>query len=361
MFAARPFDSPPEADSAQGDKKERAVEMIRRRRRGWDRFCSADQEPRPDSVPFAVRPPSTSFVLFPLDVVVCWRHDCLRANDRLGKGHAMRNHTALFVFLLVLLVLVSAHWYLTRNIRINPVNVRQLAQLRSIETGLELFSHEVGGYPRSDVNDPAGVPYCGAMKLAEAVLGRDLCGFHSRSGFRADGLDPNGETTLYPNEPDKENLEARKGPYLQRENANAYRLADVYGKGNTGPFDEGLLVFCDTYPQKRPSGKKTGMPILYYRARPKGTAHDVNDPDNPANIYDYRDNQVLVGLGVPGEPNAVHPLSDPRRFYLNTMSDKSPGPSRPCQPDSFILISAGYDGLYGTSDDVCNFTWKYRE
>ena len=71
--------------------------------------------------------------------------------------------------------------------------------------------------------------------------------------------------------------------------------------------------------------------------------------------------ELLVGLGVPGEPNAVHPLSDPRRFYRNTMSDRNPGQSRPCRPDSFILISAGYDGLYGTADDICNFTWKYRE
>jgi hypothetical protein len=29
--------------------------------------------------------------------------------------------------------------------------------------------------------------------------------------------------------------------------------------------------------------------------------------------------------------------------------------------DSFILISAGQDGLYGTADDICNFEWKYRK
>jgi hypothetical protein len=208
-------------------------------------------------------------------------------------------------------------------------DMRQPAQLHSMEAAIELFAHEFEGYPPSDANDPAGVPYCGAMKLAEAVMGRDLCGFHSRSGFRAGGLDPNGETTLYPNEPDKENLEARKGPYIQRENANAYRLADVYGKGNTRPFDENHYVLCDTFLRKRLSGKKTGMPILYYRARPKGTAHDVNDPDNPANIYDYRDNQVLVSLGVPGEPNAVHPLSDPRRFTGIPWATRAPGKAGP--------------------------------
>jgi hypothetical protein len=103
------------------------------------------------------------------------------------------------------------------------------------------------------------------------------------------------------------------------------------------------------------------MPILYYRADSRGTAHDANDPDNPANIYDYRDNQMLLELGVPGEPDAVHPLADPRRFYMNTQSDKVVARSGPYNADKFILISAGHDGLYGTADDLCNFDWKYRE
>jgi hypothetical protein len=34
---------------------------------------------------------------------------------------------------------------------------------------------------------------------------------------------------------------------------------------------------------------------------------------------------------------------------------------RPYRRDSYILISAGYDGLYGTADDVLNFEWKDRE
>jgi hypothetical protein len=156
-------------------------------------------------------------------------------------------------------------------------------------------------------------------------------------------------------------LKARKGPYLDPVNANAARLVEVYGKGHTGPFDGNLFVLCDTYIRKRPSGAKTGMPVLYYRADPSGTTHDVNDPDNPANIYHYRDNQMLLSLGVPGESNAVHPLAGPRRFYMNTQSDKIATQSRPYNGDTFILISAGHDGLYGTADDICNFDFKYRE
>jgi hypothetical protein len=63
-------------------------------------------------------------------------------------------------------------------------------------------------------------------------------------------------------------------------------------------------------------------------------------------------------LGVPGLPGKVHPLSDPRRFYLTTQNQWAPPPAR---PDSFILIGAGPDGLYGTADDIHSFAWRYRQ
>jgi hypothetical protein len=34
---------------------------------------------------------------------------------------------------------------------------------------------------------------------------------------------------------------------------------------------------------------------------------------------------------------------------------------RPFRADTFILISAGWDGEYGTADDICNFDWRYQE
>jgi hypothetical protein len=78
------------------------------------------------------------------------------------------------------------------------------------------------------------------------------------------------------------------------------------------------------------------------------------------------DNYELVALGLPGQqpPPAgpTHDLIDPspRRFYLNTMNDQIITPTRPYRADSFILISAGFDGEYGTADDICNFEWKYK-
>ena len=144
-------------------------------------------------------------------------------------------------------------------------------------------------------------------------------GLHPKSVYpsRWSGPERSG-TPLYT----ADTLKDRPGPFLPIENANVYKLVDIYGKGRTGPFPENALVLCDIYVRKLPSGKKIGMPILYYRADSSGTKHDPNNPDDPQNIYDYRDNLALLNLGVPGDPNAVHPLADPRRFYLNTRNDK---------------------------------------
>lgn len=273
-----------------------------------------------------------------------------------AKGSA-----AEILIVLLIIFLFVAHLVLTRTPLRRPIKVRQVAQLRSLYTALELSSHERDGYPPSEANDPTGAPYCGAMKLAEALMGRDLLGFHPNSTFRADGLDPYGEAVLYPVDPSKDNLGLREGPYIESPPAKAWRLVDIYGEGNTGPFPEDMFVLCDVYECKRPSGERIGMPILYYRADTKATAHDVNDPNDPSSIYDYRDNHAIVALGVPGDPNAVHPMADPQRFYLNTRDRRVLEESRPYRADTFILLSAGWDGLYGTADDVFNFEWKYRE
>jgi hypothetical protein len=251
---------------------------------------------------------------------------------------------------LIVLSLDHAHSY--------PIELRQKAQLHSMEAATELFANEWGSYPPSDANDPAGKPYCGALKLAEALMGRDLLGFHRESVFRRDGLDPNVLEPLYPTSSSPGNLKARMGPYLMAESANVWQLADIYGKGNTGPFPENTYVLCDFFERKRPSGARTGMPILYYRANRLDGTRPTGDPNSP---YDCTDNLALIALGIPGKPRKAHPLLDPKRFYLNTQNHMIPTASRPYRSDSYILISAGKDGLYGTADDIFNFAWRYLE
>jgi hypothetical protein len=229
--------------------------------------------------------------------------------------------------------------------------IRQLYQFHSINVALELFSSEFDGFPPSDALDPISRQYCGTMKLAEAMMGQDLLGFHPDSRFRADGMD--GGIPLYVPATEQERM---GHVYLPLEKANANELQDLYA--NTAGFKKDSIVLCDEYRRviHRGTGKGMGMPILYYKADTSKTAHNLDNPDDPDNIYNYRDNHALVGLGVPRDPNEKHPLfTDPKIFYKMTSDYKATAQSKPFRADSFILLSAGYDGLYGTKDDIVNF------
>ncbi len=271
--------------------------------------------------------------------------------------------TVMSIIVILIGVLVPA----LNNVRKYAKKVKQLAQFNSIQSAIELFSNENDGYPPSGALDGAGQPYCGAMKLCEAMMGRDLLGFHPDSVFRADGLDAAGGRDIYLPTPD--NLRARMGTLLQFENANAYRLGvDIFGSGQTAPFLESAFVLCDVYTRDMRTGKKTGMPILYYKAEASNYLHDPNTAPTPqdsmGNIYNYWDNHALVNLGKPWEEAGkvtTHSLAEPARFYRNTRNNQITTVRRPYRTDSYILLSAGYDGEYGTADDICNFDWKYRE
>jgi len=266
---------------------------------------------------------------------------------------------------------------------------KQRAQFHSIEIALEAFRADFGDYPPSD--DVGGMfdAYPGAMKLAEALIGQDGFGFHPKSEFRNDGLadwngdgaytdaSPGPDESVYhvgqdtPFEDADENLSARKGPYLELETANAIRLRDLYRNpiGSEGlQFDPvpDRFVLCDMFRlvKNNATGKKTGMPVLYYKANTSNFKHDPADysaqPDD--NIYDHRDNQKIVELYDMWEGSVMHPmrpsnpgLDGPALFYRNTLNPNFTNPMRPYKADSFILLSAGPDGLYGTSDDVFNF------
>jgi type II secretory pathway pseudopilin PulG len=248
--------------------------------------------------------------------------------------------------------------------------VKQKAQFHSIDSAMELFSSEWGSYPPSNAQDPSGEEYCGAMKLCEAMLGQDLLGFHPDSRFYANGSKDGGSDWLYatpdnyPFQPSADNLRARK-TYLQQ-TTGAYRMVRLYDNtASQFPNAENAYVLCDSYNRVKDlqTGKGIGMPILYYRAN---TANTIHDPcgtlptvgDDAGYIYNYTDNDKLVKLGLPPNGTATdHPLSAiPRKFYEITKDERILiDTGRPYRPDSYILISAGLDGIYGTDDDIFNF------
>jgi len=243
--------------------------------------------------------------------------------------------------------------------------VTQKNQFHAIAVGLETFNAEWDGYPPSGAEDAAGTPYCGAMKLAEAMVGQDTLGFHPDARFVYH--DPIYRQTYQD--------QSSRRRYLQAESANARRLDEIYPDPTAtrvGVFPRDVYVLCDVYTQNMTSpitGKPVGMPVLYFKADTSGTEHPytddngniVGDPYAPENIYHYEDNQELVRLPVPWNPRGeLHQLAeDPMYFFDKVINDRVLESSkgvvrRPYNDDTYILMSAGFDGEYGTDDDVFN-------
>jgi len=293
----------------------------------------------------------------------------------------------------IIVILISLLVPALSRVRRFAKRVKQSAQFHSIGVAMDLFNAEFDYYPDSEELDSANPqePYCGAMKLAEAMVGQDLLGFHPDSLFRNDLTITGAPATLLYNliPPDPLNLLARRGPYLELENANAYRLNNLYGVGNTGLLEEERYVLCDVYTNvslkpafagDRVRGK-TGMPVLYYKARLSGTTHPTEDNGLPVDpmpethIYDFKDNEDLVQLGMPFEPGSpptehlmdsrggdtrhtaagLTVLSDAMNFYDNIFNENITSMDRPYRSETYLLLSAGFDGEYGTEDDVFNF------
>ena len=144
------------------------------------------------------------------------------------------------------------------------------------------------------------------------------------------------------------------------------------------------------------------QPILYYVANAFGTTANMleqrrdlaNDYDRGPPYYFHQDNEAFTGTGTdPGEEGWIfgdkpHTIALPGHEATAADVDTYPGgaqvgetfarfihdrkarkavaagrpqsrledaPLKPANPDSYLLISAGVDGRFGTHDDVTNF------
>ncbi len=257
---------------------------------------------------------------------------------------------------------------LVRNI---AKETKQKAQLTTIGLALMTFKNDsdYGDYPPSDWPPPGD--YCGAQKLAEALLGWDLLGFHPKSAWKATGLDAGDGLMTY--DPARvrgdDSLNERRGPYLELATTNVFRLGISAPGNRDGLFDAPAplaphtFVICDVFGVKPIKiGQKTvkaGTPILYYRANPSGKTIRA--------IYNVRDNVPLTTQLKSIADGKDHPLGnfagDYEFFYGNPTTGvigyiqdpKITASPWPYRPYSYILISAGLDGEYGTKDDIRNF------
>ena len=294
----------------------------------------------------------------------------------------------LLVVLAIIGMLVSILIPSLKTVRNKVKETAQRSQFAAIEQSLIAFKADYGSYPPSDWNPVTSMNYCGAQKLAEALIGWDKLGFHPNSAWRADGFDNTGSFLLY-DATIPANLQDRKGPYLESEAVDVFNLGEVGlapGDGlyvnlaASSPLRADRFVFTDVFkvrPVVNPNTferVKAGSPILYYRANTSSkTINSQMVTDFRYLVYDVRDNQRLVELNrlqkdgvVSTDPADMHPLGNPgsndypvfygfEKFGGIRDSKTTPDIWLPHSPDSFILISAGVDGLYGTSDDITNF------
>jgi prepilin-type N-terminal cleavage/methylation domain-containing protein len=264
----------------------------------------------------------------------------------------------------IIAILVSLLIPALTMVRKMAKETQQKAQITTIELAIVAFKNDYGDYPRSQgVNGTGMDDYSGAQMLAEALVGWDLMGFHPKSAWRADGYDKDGGRLTY--DPAKsrddnsdgtpDTLKERVGPYLELATANAFRLEQLFD--DTGTLKKKTFVLCDVFGKKSVTigGKavKAGAPILYYRANTSSKTLEATYRKD--RIYNVYDNDTLV-YAKQMEDGVTHPLAGPDTFFYKYIKDpKVTTVKWPCRPDSYILISAGADGLYGTRDDICNF------
>ncbi len=294
--------------------------------------------------------------------------------------------------LLVVMAIVSLLvGLLTPGIRMLTKSARTLKQksiFHGYGTGLELFRKDFDDYPPSSLQTNAfstGRQVTGAQHLAEALIGRDLEGFDPRSRW----TDPTEDPDAY----GPTSMNRRKEPYTVVKDDGVYSLEEIYeGPGNIGSIFSPAVttgnrapVMTDIFGRKRvtlANGErvKAGTPVLYFRA--DTTTKRFMGADPIANyrqwIYNFDDNRPILELPTIEDQTVrhrYHPAETTEHngqnldgialFYeiirnpqFRTL-DAAGGiiGDKPFNPNTFILISAGWDGIFGTRDDVTSFNY----
>jgi prepilin-type N-terminal cleavage/methylation domain-containing protein len=296
----------------------------------------------------------------------------------------MKKHGFTLVELLTVLAVISMLLALfapaAGMVRRIAREAKQKAQLGTMAVGLQAFRNDYGDYPPSDswswIWDPASrrlevdrKDYSGAQKLVEALMGWDLTGFHPESEWRADGTNASPYTkgmrvfrpgTFRFYDPASTfDIEKRKGVYVDMGVENVVRLGPLFDPIRPGELALDRYAFCDTFGWKKVqvgNGTiKAGSPVLYYRADTSSRTLDGASIDN--RIYDVRDNiDIIAAKNVAEGKPADFALGEPTgATFYPYITDPRVSRPWPYRPDSYLLVTAGHDGVYGTADDICNF------
>ena len=286
-----------------------------------------------------------------------------------------------------------------QGVKRHATNLRQKANFHAIEVGLELFEKDYDDYPPSRVLPDATTTtepvVCGAQHLAEALVGRDLRGFDPESNWYA----PAEDETIYASknkESDDEDVAASRARrwklFIELKKMGAFVMHDLYGdtysepvyssEDPCSPDDFRAPVITDIFRQKKvkvlykDQPEWAGTPILYYKANSASRLFKkvpASGDDFKKWIYNYEDNRGIIELGTIKDPAVEHDFSEaytytytedgqPRtgtgvHLFYKTITNPKVSYDKPFNAATFILISAGRDGIYGTSDDITNFDY----
>lgn len=276
-------------------------------------------------------------------------------------------------------------------------------QIDKLGKGCELRYAELDRYPSSSqITNPFesdNVQLSGAQSLILHLAGADLKGFvlnkkDTYYDVDSDGdIDPDDWLDWYSLEPSRSDFR-RFGPYIEVDgdsiksprvwaDDNGFELADALQLGTAGAdnwANDKLPFAVDAF----------NGPILYYQANEDATL-PFSEVDSDGSItsvgrYNQDDNAPITGSAITGLPgqsltggppaDGLHPFAtlgwsatdatarpeDPS--FANSIFDQDifeqrgdamTGKVWPHRPETFILYSAGADGVYGTSDDISNF------
>jgi prepilin-type N-terminal cleavage/methylation domain-containing protein len=289
--------------------------------------------------------------------------------------------------------------------RAQAKRVKDQAILSALEKGIEMFQNDFNAYPESKERDDPVTDYpdgeedelFGAHWLARAMVGHDLR-----------GVDTNGfvlvnEYEIKVDPPASGNIKRvpkTVGPGM------GMTMADIGPKYRHGNYVEPKLAMRDTDPRIKGGGtfEHTGRlvltdsdehPILYYRANTRSrTPFSVHGEGEPLGIYNEWDNGKITGgtnpdgdpeqywdfantglrhglgyfggdgtaatlstINIEQAPPAGTPVYKGKSFanYFHDVQARTIGSAiRPRNPETFLLITSGPDGIFGTDDDVNN-------
>lgn len=298
--------------------------------------------------------------------------------------------TELLVVMAIIAMLIGILVPAMMKVRAVAKDLQQKAQFKAIGAGLEMFAIDnENSFPSSSTSFRLSTnEVYGAHKLTESLVGRDLYGNCSNGNLNPlqDYSTDVINRKIYIDK-DKYTFVNPKALYY-----DGARVPDLAGDDFTTLLKDTYPVISDVYLQKKVIVKgydfvtrkwadKTigvGTPVLYFKASLTDQFMDPNrmDPsitlapnydDCSKWIYNWYDNEGFFNLSTVKTYGLTQEIYHKYRydrsvggtgreeFYKNILNTRVSTHLVPKNKDSYILMSAGADGIFGTTDDVCNF------